>query len=147
MRRVAVALLVLLVLLLVGLVAVPGLVGGKLLEPRLAAAVRAATGRELRIEGGLQVSLVPDIGFTAEKLRVANAPGGSAPDLLTLASLAGKVRLLPLLGGRVVVEELVVREPALHLEVSADGRANWERSPRSARKRRRPGPGARPDRD
>lgn len=122
MRKGAVVLLVLVALLLAGAVALPSLLGGRLLERQLAAAVREATGGELRVEGGLRVWLLPDVGFAAEGVRVAGADGS---ELASLASASGRVRLLPLLGGRVVVEELAVRRPELHLQLAADGTANW----------------------
>jgi len=88
--------------------------------------VKAATGRDLAVDGevSLQVSLVPSIDL--QDLRFANAPWGSRSDMATLKRLEVEVELLPLLFGDVVVRRLVVVEPDILLETDASGRGNWE---------------------
>ncbi|MEQ9609950.1 MAG: AsmA family protein, partial [Kiloniellaceae bacterium] len=88
--------------------------------------VKAATGRDLAVDGpvSLRVSLVPSIDL--QDLRLANAPWGSRPDMATLEHLEVEVALLPLLWGEVVVKRLVVVEPDILLETDAEGRGNWE---------------------
>ena len=125
MKKLAIALAAVIALLLIAVIVVPNVIPWKMFEPRIAAAVREATGRELRIDGDLDVSIFSDLGFRAEGVRLSNVPGASEPDMLALGSVTGKVRLVPLLGGRVVVDELVVRDPVIHLEVAPDGRPNW----------------------
>lgn len=88
--------------------------------------VEAATGRELVIDGPveLQVSLVPSIDL--QGLRFANASWGSRPEMLTLDRLEVEVELLPLLFGDIVVTRLVAVAPDLLLETDAGGRGNWQ---------------------
>ncbi|WP_340119946.1 AsmA family protein [Pelagibius sp. 7325] len=88
--------------------------------------VKAATGRDLAVDGpaSLRVSLVPSIDL--QDLRLANAPWGSRPDMATLDRLEVEVALLPLLWGEVVVKRLVAVEPDILLETDAQGRGNWE---------------------
>lgn len=88
--------------------------------------VKAATGRELVIDGPveLQVSLVPSIDL--QGLRFANASWGSRPEMLTLDRLEIEVELLPLLFGDIVVTRLVAVAPDLLLESDAGGRGNWQ---------------------
>ncbi len=88
--------------------------------------VKGATGRDLLVEGPIElsVSLTPSIDL--QDVRFANAPWGSRPEMMTLKRLEIEVELLPLLFGDVVVRRLVAVAPDLLLESDAQGRGNWE---------------------
>ncbi len=88
--------------------------------------VKAATGRDLVIDGpvALRISLVPAIDL--QDVRFANAPWGSRPDMVTFKRLEIEVELLPLLFGDIVVTRLVAVAPDILLETDAAGRGNWE---------------------
>ncbi|MGH7818983.1 MAG: AsmA family protein, partial [Candidatus Binatia bacterium] len=92
---------------------------------RLAVEVRAATGRELRIGGGLVLRMLPAPGVTAEDLTFANASWGSRPEMATLRRFEVEVALLPLLRGRLHVRRLVLEGADLLLETGAGGERNW----------------------
>jgi uncharacterized protein involved in outer membrane biogenesis len=94
------------------------------------AEARAATGRDLFIDGDLSLSVLPAPSLSARNVRFANIQGGSAPDMVTLKSLDVRVRFWPLLQGRVEVDSITLVEPVILLERLADGRTNWEMKPR-----------------
>jgi uncharacterized protein involved in outer membrane biogenesis len=85
----------------------------------------AATGRELHIDGGveLDVSLVPSI--ILEDVRIANAPWGSAPDMLRVARAEARLALLPLLGGEIKLRRLALSAPTILIEEDVSGVSNW----------------------
>jgi len=93
--------------------------------PRLAAAVQAATGRTLTIEGptSLVAGFLPKL--TVEKVGLANIPGGSRPQMLTAAKLEAELGLLALLRGEVQITRLSLQSPDLLLERDAAGQPNW----------------------
>src|SRR4051794_41428818 len=64
-------------------------------KPRIQAAVRQATGRDLVLQGpiGVKFSLVPTL--TVEGAALANMPGGSRPDMATVRRGGGGIGLLP----------------------------------------------------
>jgi len=93
-------------------------------EP-LAERVRAATGRDLSIEGTLRVQLLPRPGVAVSGVHLANASWGSRPEMLRVQRVSAHLALLPLLTGRVVVAELLVEGADLLLERGPQGRANW----------------------
>ncbi len=88
--------------------------------------VKALTGRDLVIDGpiDLKISLTPSVDL--QDVRFANAGWGSRPEMATLRRVEVEVELLPLLTGNVVVRRLVVIEPDILLETDAAGRGNWE---------------------
>jgi uncharacterized protein involved in outer membrane biogenesis len=96
--------------------------------------VRAATGRELRIGGKVDVRLFPRLALVAEDVSFANAPWGSRPDMARAKRVEGSVALLPLLRKQVEVSRLVLVEPDVLLEIDAKGFGNWVFKPSALRK-------------
>ncbi|MEE8544944.1 MAG: AsmA family protein, partial [Alphaproteobacteria bacterium] len=94
-------------------------------KPRIAEAVREATGRDLEIAGEISYALLPALEFSVSEVRLSNAPGMPTPEMLSLGSLRAKIALWPLISREVVIESLVIEELSLFLEVAEDGRQNW----------------------
>jgi uncharacterized protein involved in outer membrane biogenesis len=115
------------------------------LKPRVIAAVRQATGRELTMQGriGLAVSLQPTL--TVQDVSLANTPGFSRPQMATLERLDLKLGLLPLLHGRVEIDQLVLVKPDILLETDAHGRPNWQFRPEAAAAERQSAPAGQPE--
>ena len=59
------------------------------------------------------------------EFRLSNAEGMPSPEMILVAGVDVKLALFPLIGRSVVIESLVVREPAIFLEVDESGRPNW----------------------
>ncbi|WP_043358894.1 AsmA family protein [Belnapia sp. F-4-1] len=97
-------------------------------KPRIQAAVEAATGRSLALgDIGVKLALAPTL--TVEDVALANAPGGSRPQMATIRRVEVELALLPLLSRRVEVRRLVLRSPDILLETDAAGRPNWAFAP------------------
>ncbi len=126
MRKLVYVLVGLVVLLIVAVFALPPLLGPSLIKPRVAEAVRDATGRELRIDGDFSLSLFPSVTLRASDVKFANAAGMTDAEMMTLGALELEIPLLPLIGKEVIVEKLVLREPVFSLERDAEGRANYQ---------------------
>ncbi len=92
----------------------------------IAAAVKRATGRDVRIGGRIEqnvLSLSPSISMTG--LSFANAPWGSRPQMLTAERVELEVALLPLIGGEIRVKRFLLTGADLLLETDANSTANW----------------------
>ncbi len=87
--------------------------------------VTATTGRRFEINGDVtgEWQLHPRIRMT--QVRIANPDWAKNPLLLSANTLEIKIALLPLLGKRVHIHELVLEQPSVHLERLKDGRATW----------------------
>ena len=99
------------------------------LKPRIEAAVKRATGRELTLNGeiGLKLALSPTIQVADAAF--ANPPGFSRPQMATLQGLELQLGLLPLLSGRYEINRLVLIHPDILLETDAAGTPNWRITP------------------
>lgn len=90
------------------------------------AEVKKATGRDIRLDGpvDLRVSLTPAI--TVERVGLSNADWGSRPQMLSVERFEVEVALMPLLSGEVQVKRLVLVEPDILIETDAEGRSNLD---------------------
>lgn len=95
------------------------------LKPRIEAAVESATGRKLALGGPIRLkpSLVPTV--TLDDVSLANMPGGSRPQMVTVRQVDIQLALLPLLSRRVELQQLVLQAPDILLETDAQGHPNW----------------------
>lgn len=101
-------------------------------RPLLAEEVKAKTGRDLVIGGrlDLKLSLAPTLAVS--DVRFANGPGGSRPDMATIARLEAQIALWPLLSGRLQIDRIVLTGASILLETDAQGRGNWLFGPTEA---------------
>ena len=87
-------------------------------KPEIAAQARAATGRELNIDGDISLRLLPMPIITVEALRFANLPGAVTPDMAVVESLEVQVALGPLVSGE--IDELTGAELRAGYEAEAE---------------------------
>jgi len=90
------------------------------------ARVKEATGRDLRIDGEISLSLFPPIAVSVENVGFANAPGATAPEMATIDRLDVALQILPLLSGEVAIDRFILEKPVINLEIDEQGRPNWE---------------------
>ncbi|HEY0837806.1 MAG TPA: AsmA family protein [Azospirillum sp.] len=84
-----------------------------------------ALGREVAIDGPLDVRLGDPIRIHVEGLRVANTDWAKEPTFAEVRVLDAQVRLWPLLRGDIEVPEVRVSGPKVALEKNAQGDNNW----------------------
>lgn len=98
-------------------------------KPRIIAAVKQATGRDLALKGriGLALSLRPTLEIA--DIVLSNPPGFSRPDMLTLEKVDLQLALLPLLSRRIEINRLILTRPEVRLETNAKGESNWVFTP------------------
>ncbi len=98
-------------------------------KPRIADAVRAATGRELTLKGPISLGLSLQPTLQLSDVSFSNPPGFSRPQMATLAKAEVQLGLWPLLSGHVEIIRLDLQEPDLSLETNASGQTNWKMGP------------------
>jgi AsmA protein len=120
--------------IVIALIAAVGLViGGLLLLPGekiagiVADQVKSHTGRDLRFDGKVSISLWPVLGVRTGPVVFGNADwaGVDAPPMLQAEGLSIGVSAPDLLGGEIRVKKVAVVAPQLHLSTRADGQGNW----------------------
>jgi AsmA protein len=88
--------------------------------------VKAATGRDLVIEGDLSLSVFPWIAVNIGRTQLGNAEGFGDEPFLSFEEARLSVRLAPLLFQQTVtIGTATLDSFSLNLEVASDGRNNW----------------------
>ncbi len=132
MRRVAIVLGVLVLLLVLaavaGWVALQRIDWNQYKEP-IAQAAYDATGRRLDLSGDIDLEIGLKPGVSVAGIGFQNAAWGSRPQMATVDRFVVRLELLPLLFGNVVVDRVELRGLDLLLETNAKGVPNWEFTP------------------
>jgi len=84
------------------------------------------TGRDLTINGSLNLELSLNPAVAVEGVTFANSSWGTKKEMASLKKLAAEVELLPLLSGDIRIKRLVLEGLDLLLETDSQGRGNWE---------------------
>ncbi|MCC6719628.1 MAG: AsmA family protein [Acetobacteraceae bacterium] len=95
------------------------------------AALRAATGRQVRIEGPLTIVSYFGATVAIDDVVIPNLANPSR-DLARIARIEAELSLYALLLGRTEIQRVVVSGPELALEIAADGSGNWQNPPPAA---------------
>ena len=117
---------------LIALVLVAGITFALLFDPNdyrenIASEVADATGRELVIEGDLQLDLFPWLAVEIGQSRLGNAPGFGDEPFASFDRARLSVRLLPLLLRReIVIGAAEIEALVVNLEVNSRGVNNWQ---------------------
>jgi AsmA protein len=125
MKKVLLGIAIVIALVLVIAIAAPFFIPAELYKDQLVAQVKSATGRDMRIEGPVRVSLLPRIALEAEKVALSNPAGAAEKDMAALGKLQVQLQILPLLSGEVAVDRFVLVAPVIHLEIDKKGKPNW----------------------
>jgi uncharacterized protein involved in outer membrane biogenesis len=125
LRKAAIGLGILVVLVAAGLVLAPHFVDLDRLRAPIAAQLAKRTGLPVELAGPIDLALLPVPTLTARDVRIANPPGAAVTSMVRLRALEVKPALLPLLAGRLELESATLVEPEIDIERLADGTLNW----------------------
>lgn len=126
MKKLLIGLGVIVLLLIVAVIVVPMLIPLERYKSEIQAQAKAATGRDLRIDGDISLSLLPTIAVSVEDVGFANAPGAATPEMATIDRLDVALQIWPLLSGEVAIDRFILEKPVINLEVDEQGRPNWQ---------------------
>ncbi|NQU60883.1 MAG: AsmA family protein [Rhodospirillales bacterium] len=126
MKKILWTLGVVLVLLIGGVLIGPGLVDWNKYKEDIQAQAKTATGRDLVIKGDISITVLPAPALVASDVTLTNAKGAAVKNMVALKLLEVRIKMAPLLAGRVEVERVKLVNPVIELEVLADGKKNWE---------------------
>ncbi len=95
-------------------------------KEEISAAVEQSTGRQLTLEGDLELDVFPGIRIAVGEATLSNAAGFGAEPFARIDGASLAVGLLPLLSRRVEIGEARLDGLVLNLERSATGDSNWQ---------------------
>ena len=95
-------------------------------KPLLVAQVERATGRQLFIDGPLDLNISFTPTLSIRGVRFSNATWGSRPFILDVQRLEARVALRPLLSGQVDIEQVILSGADILIETDGRGRPNYQ---------------------
>ena len=118
--------------LIVALLIAPFLLDLNGFKPQIAAEVKKATGRDLVIDGPVELSLLPVPTVNVTGIRFFNVPGARNANMVEVKSITAQPSVIALLRGDIEMTEVRLVEPRIVLEIDAEGKPNWEFTPSAA---------------
>ena len=88
--------------------------------------VKEATGRELKLDGDINLAFGFSPALVVTDITFANASWGSQPQMAKIDEFQAQVRLLPLLARDVKLRGFGLTGVDVWLETNPDGQGNWE---------------------
>jgi len=126
LKKIFIGLGVLLLFIVGGVVIAPSFIDWNSRLPEIATQVKDATGRDLTIDGKLEVRIFPAPMVTARGVKLGNIQGGTSAHMIALEAVEVRVALMPLLTGQLQVERVRLVKPVITIEKLADGRTNLD---------------------
>lgn len=120
------ALLVLVLLVVLAIGAAIMLIDPNDYRDEIGAAVERETGRELTIEGEINLTFWPWLGLEIGRTQLADDPAFSDTPFAEMDRIYAAVRLLPLLRRELQLDTIVLEGARAQLIVDEQGRGNWE---------------------
>lgn len=126
LKRFFTFILVLCLMAVAAAVVAPSFINWNAYRGELAALLSRAAGRQVAINGALEMALLPSPHLNARDVRIANIEGASAPEMARIGEIRMQVATGPLFAGRIAISSLLLVEPVIELETGSHGRGNWE---------------------
>lgn len=112
-------------LIIVAAIAIPLLVDPNDFRGEITSAVTKSTGRSMKIEGELSLSIFPWLGINTGAVELGNASGFGEQAFARIKSTQIRVRLLPLLSKKIEMDTLLLNGLELNLQKNKQGQDNW----------------------
>jgi uncharacterized protein involved in outer membrane biogenesis len=125
-KKILVAVAAILVVLMAAVYVFVSIYDFNRLKPIIAQIVLDATGRQLTINGDIDLRLGIRPALSAEDIRFQNAPWGSRPELAKARRIDLQIALWPLIRGHFEFIRLSLFEPDIILEINDKGESNLE---------------------
>ncbi len=117
---------VLVALVVLGVLVIVWLVDPNSFKSNIEAAVRDNTGREFTLAGDIELKFFPWLALRTREGSFGNAPGFGAGPMVTWKSAQLGVKLIPLIGGKLIADRVFLEGADLRLVRRADGVGNWQ---------------------
>ena len=113
----------LVIVLLAGAAVTSWLIDREALRQTVVSQIRAATGVDLVVNGGTEISLFPGSYITLRQVALKGNHVGGEP--LVVADLTANLRLLPLLAQHFEIADLTLSQPVISVVREGDNDTNW----------------------
>jgi len=114
------------ILIIIGLIALPFVVDPNDYKQEISDQVEKATGRTLTLNGDIELSVFPWIALELGPLSLSNAKGFKAETFAKVDATQVRIKLMPLLSKQLEMDTIVLDGLVLNLEKNKTGKTNWD---------------------
>lgn len=97
-----------------------------LIRDQMIAEVKAATGRDLVVNGQTTLSLFPSIAVSMHDVQLSAPPGMTGPPSVRMERLQADIPLVPLMRREMRIDRLVLTKPVFEFRIDEAGRRSWD---------------------
>ncbi|GEM_PF-5812494 len=115
-----------LLILLLAVIVLPFLIPVENYREDILKLVQDKTGREVAIEGKIDLTLLPNIALEVNDITIGNPEGFVSSHFAKIGTLQLKMALWPLLSKQVEVNHIALDDSEIYLEEAVGGKKNWE---------------------
>ncbi|MFT4630338.1 MAG: AsmA protein [Dinoroseobacter sp.] len=116
--------LALMLLIIIAIVVIPQVVDPNDYREKIISVVKTQTGRDLKLDGDLTISVFPWLGVRTQQLSFSQ-PSDIGGDMVVVETAQLRLKLLPLLSSRVEIDTVVLESPKLRIITLADGTSSF----------------------
>ncbi len=125
MKKIMIGIFVLIILLVIGLVALPSLIPSSVYKEKIETQLTQELGRPVSVLGEVKLSVFPVIKASAGRVEIDNPNGFTTEHFAAMDGLDARVKLLPLFSKKVEIASFTLKNPVINLEKNLDGDVNW----------------------
>jgi len=114
------------ILVVMGLIALPFVVDPNDYKQEISDQVEKATGRQLTLQGDIGLSVFPWIALELGPLSISNAKGFKADTFAKVNAVEVRIKLIPLLNKQLEMDTVILDGLVLNLEKNKAGNTNWD---------------------
>ncbi|NQY25905.1 MAG: AsmA family protein [Piscirickettsiaceae bacterium] len=126
MRTLLKLIFVIVILTVAGLIALPFFIDPNDYKQEISDQVEKATGRQLTLEGDIELSVFPWIALELGSLSLSNAKGFKADTFAKVNAVEVRIKLMPLLNKQLEMDTIILDGLVLNLEKNKAGKTNWD---------------------
>jgi AsmA protein len=117
---------ILVVLLILAALIVPNFIDMRRFTPAVVTIVKEQTGRDIRFDGPIKLSLFPWVKVSAENVALSNADGFAPDDMLAIGRVAASVKVLPLIKKQIQLGSVELDGFQFHYAADENGVTNLD---------------------
>lgn len=125
MKKFVIGLGILVVLLVIGLIALPSLIPSSVYKEKIETQLSRELARDVRVQGDVTLSVFPIIKANTGRVEIDNLDGFSAENFAQMDAMSARIKLFPLFSKRVEIASFTLQNPSINLEKLATGETNW----------------------
>lgn len=116
--------LTLALLIVIAIVVIPQVVDPNDYREKIISVVKTQTGRDLKLDGDLEISVFPWLGVRTQQLSFSQ-PSEIGGDMMMVKTAQLRLKLLPLISSRVEIDTVVLESPKLRIITLANGTSSF----------------------